>query len=274
MLKKIFNLLKRIIEINKKPIMSILPGQLAFFFILAIPSLVALVGIIANLLSLSTVDFINLIKNTLPSTTSNLIIPVIDGSGLTGSVLFFAIGAIFMVSNGAYAIVVTSNNIYNENNNSELKKRLKAFFIVLLLIFLILFIIVVPAFGSSILNILKEFAYLEGIIDNLIFLYGIIKLPLSFFFIYFIIKLIYTIAPDASIKSREVTKGALLTTFLWIIVIEGYSYYVTNVANYSAFFGNIANLIILLVWFYILSYIFVLGMAINAGVSEDKTKTG
>lgn len=274
MLKKIVSLLKRIIKINKQPIMNILPGQLAFFFILAIPSLIALVGIIANVLSLSTMDFINLIKSTLPASTSNLIIPVITGSGLNFSVLFFAVTSILMVSNGAYAIIVTSNTIYNENSNSELKKRLKAFFIVFLLIFLILFIIVVPAFGSSILSILKEFKYLEGIIDNLIFLYGIIKLPLSFFFIYFIIKLIYTIAPDISIKSREVTKGALLTTILWIMVIEGYSYYVTNIANYSAFLGNIANLIILLVWFYMLSYIFVLGMAINAGVSEDKTKTG
>ena len=146
-------------------------------------------------------------------------------------------------------------------------------FLVILLIFLLAFIIIVPAFGGLIISTLKDINAFGNIIDQLMFLYNIIKFPLSFIVIYFIVKIIYTISPDMIIKSREVTVGALFTTVLWIVATEVYSYYVTTFAQYDVFYGNIANLIILLLWIYLLSYIFVLGMALNASTySIEKQK--
>ena len=94
--------------------------------------------------------------------------------------------------------------------------------------------------------------------------YGILKYPVSLFTIFFFIKLLYTIAPDATIKSKETTKGAIFTTFGWIISTEIYSFYIKKIANYSILYGSVANLIVLFVWIYILAYIFVLGMALNS----------
>lgn len=263
-MKKFKSLIKKIREINRKPVMGILPGQLAFFFILSIPPLVLLVGIIANALSVSTSGFTALINNSFPASTSSLIIPIVSGRGLSLSVILFIVGALITVSNGTNAVILTSNVIYNVDNHNAIKHRIKAMFLVLLLVFLLAFIIVVPAFGGLIISALKEINAFGNIIDQLMFLYNIIKFPLSFIVIYFIIKIIYTISPDMVIKSREVTAGALFTTVLWIVATEVYSYYVTTFAQYDVFYGNIANLIILLLWIYLLSYIFVLGMALNA----------
>lgn len=261
MIKEFKALIKKIREINRKPVMNVLPGQLAFFFVLSIPPLISLVGIIGKTLSVSTQSFISFIQDSFPASTSSLIIPILNGKGLDFSVLVFIVGALMMVSNGTNAIIITSNTLYNISESNNMRRRIKALFLVMMLVILIAFIIIVPVFGDLLMSLFKNIA----IYKELIFGYNIIKLPVSFIFIYFIIKIIYTIAPDMYIKSRDVTYGAIFTTTFWVISTKVYSYYVTHFASYNVFYGNIASLIILLLWIYLLSYIFVLGMALNAG---------
>lgn len=265
MLKKLKTLFKEIRDINRKPVMHVLPGQLAFFFVLSIPPLISLVGIIAGLLSVSTESFLTFISDAFPASTSSIIIPIIEGKGISLSVIVFMISALYMVSNATNAIIVTSNHIYNTSEGNNINRRIKALFLVLMLILLLAFIIIVPVFGDLIMSFFSHINYFNNIYDELIFLYNAIKLPISFIFIYVIIKVIYTVAPDKSIKSEDVTYGALFTTILWIVATSAYSYYITNFSTYNLFYGSISNLIILLLWIYLLSYIFVLGMALNAG---------
>jgi membrane protein len=182
-----------------------------------------------------------------------------------------------MISKGTNAIIITSNTLYNIDESDKIKGQIKSLFLVIMLIILMAFIIVVPVFGDTIMALLKNIKGLNSIFNELIFVYNAIKLPISFIFIYFIIKLIYTIAPDKLVKSKDVTFGALFTTTLWIIATKIYTYYVINFANYDVFYGNIANLIILLLWIYLLSYIFVLGMALNVSthsleLNKEKSK--
>ena len=95
-----------------------------------------------------------------------------------------------------------------------------------------------------------------------------------FFMIFIAIKVIYTIAPNVTIPSKSVNKGALFTTIIWGATTFIYSFYVTHLANYSKFYGNLSNLIILMIWIYWMSYIFVLGMTINNyKLNEELEKT-
>ena len=78
-------------------------------------------------------------------------------------------------------------------------------------------------------------------------------------------------APDKTIKSKSTTYGAIFTTIVWIISTEVYSFYVSSFAKYNLLYGSIANLLILLLWVYLLSYIFVLGMALNASREPEES---
>ena len=88
--------------------MNILPGQLAFFFVLSIPPLISLIGIIGSMLSISTEGIISFVNESFPASTSNLIIPIIKSKGFDLSFLLFVIGAFFMVTKGTKAIITTS----------------------------------------------------------------------------------------------------------------------------------------------------------------------
>ena len=79
-------------------------------------------------------------------------------------------------------------------------------------------------------------------------------------------------APDKKLASRHVSGGAIFTTVAWIAITSLYSYYIVNFANYSVFYGSLANIVILMIWVYFLSYAFVIGMAMN--YHQDLEKTG
>ena len=70
--------------------------------------------------------------------------------------------------------------------------------------------------------------------------------------------------------SRHTTRGAVFTTLSWIIVIQAYSYWVTHFSNYDIFYGSLSNIAVLMLITYIISYILIIGIAINVKTYEYK----
>ncbi len=100
--------------------------------------------------------------------------------------------------------------------------------------------------------------------------FNILKWPFSILIIFLNVKLIYLIAPDSKLPLKHTTKGAIFTTVFWILIVELYSYWVTNFANYDLFYGSLSNIAILMLLTYFISYILVIGIAINVRSYEYK----
>lgn len=261
---------KRLLKAITKPEMQILPGQLAFFFVLSLIPLIALVGAVASLFSISIDSLVNLIQQSVPGSAANLLIPIISGKGINFNMIVFFVSTFILASNGTHSIIVTSNRLYKIKDSSYLRRRIKAIFMILILVILLIFILLVPAFGDFIFGFIRLIFHEEKIITVLYKTYHIVKYPLSILLIYCTIKLIYTLSPDKNIPSNTTTYGALFTTITWIVATEIYSIYVEVFAKYDLFYGSISNILILLLWVYVLSYVFVLGMAINSTRLEEK----
>jgi membrane protein len=264
--------LKKLWHLISMPEMSILPGQIAFFLVLSLIPIVSLIGIIGPVFSLNLSSITTFVKDSFPSDISNIILPLITGKGLDVNMVVFLIMSFFIASNGAYSIIVASNMLYGrDENKGALKRRIKSIFLTILIVILFIFILLVPAFGDRIFNLLRNTDIIaSNFKDSIYYLYILIKWPLSLFLIYFVIKLIYTIAPDKDIKSKTVTCGAFIASILWILVTNVYSYYVSNLAHYDIFYGSLSNVIILMFWVYLLSFTFVLGMVINVSYQKKE----
>ena len=264
-MKKVRGFLKKVIEIIKKPEMRILPGQLAFFFVISIIPLIALLGAIVSYFSVSAAALREAIELSMPTAVSNLLLSIIYSDGLNFNIGVFFVSAFILASNGTNSIINTSNEIYKIKPKDFVRRRIKAIIMTMILVTLLTFVFLVPVFGDSIMTILKEQFNNEGVITFIHNIYQLIKYPMSIAIIYFNIKLIYVIAPDEKIESATTTKGAIFTTISWIIASEVYSFYVATFTRYDIFYGSISNILILLLWVYILSYIFVLGLVLNVG---------
>lgn len=244
--------------------MAILPGNLAFFLVLALIPTFTLLVYIASLFSISIDMVVSLINKVLPTEAADVVVGIISGKGFDSSVTVFVILAIVVANNGTYALVRASNSLYKCESDNELKNYIKSFIILIVIMLLFLFLLVVPIFGNNILELIKYLGGSNKAILNTIFVFNICKWPLTFLIIYFNVKLLYTMSVSKKISSSSTTIGALLTTFLWIIATYIFTYYLGHFARYDMLYGNLSSIIILMMWIYMLCYIFVLGIAINS----------
>ncbi len=256
---------KKIIELIKKPELRILPGQLAFFLVLSLIPLVALIGAIASALSIPVDTIRSAIDGAVPKAVADIIANVMTAQGLNFNVVAFFVAAFVLASNGANSMIITSNEIYKIKSEGYFKRRIKAILMTVSLVGLFFFLLVVPVWGDTIFEIIAGSISKNIPIDFIYRLFKLLQYPITIIILYFNIKLIYVIAPDEKIESTSATKGSIFTTVGWILATEIYSFYIATFSNYSLFYGSISNVIILLLWVYILSYIFVLGMILNAG---------
>lgn len=269
MKNKIKEFLRNFIYIMKRREMSILPGHLAFFFVLSIVPIVSLIVFVATSFNLPLDNIIGSIEKSFSIEIASLLSPIFNNSYISLNNLFVIMVAFFLASNGADSIIIASNAVFNLSNSNYFRRRVKAIIITLILILLFLFILIVPLFGISILNILTHLKMNTAIIKSS---YSVLNIPLSLLVIFIIIKIIYTIAPDEKIPSKYVNKGALFTTVFWIIITTIYSYYVNNIASYNTYYGGLSNIIILMLWLYLMSYIFVIGLVLNYRNIEEQNE--
>ena len=153
--RKIRIFIRKVISIIKLPEMRILPGHLAFFLVISIIPLIALVGAIGSNFGLPATSIKELLDSVVPQDIINYLIP----SGNTNNLLSFNMivffsAAFILASNGTYSIINTSNQIYKIKDKGELSKRLKAILMVIILVILLLFLILVPAFGDILIKLL------------------------------------------------------------------------------------------------------------------------
>ena len=270
MKRKIKRYFKKIFKILKKPEMAILPSNIAFNIILAIIPILTILTLIVSSFDISPVTIENLIINMMPKEVSEIIIEALSTNVFDKTIGISNLIAFILASNGACAIITASDTLYKINNKDNVKKRIKSAIILTIIITLLLFLIIVPIFGETIINIMHKAKILENYIDEIIIFYKILKWPFTLFIIFFNIKLVYTISPSKRIKSKDTTYGALFTTAMWITATMIFKIYIEYIARYDILYGNLSSLIILFVWCFVLSYIFVLGLAINATKHEKE----
>ena len=262
-MKRIKAILKRLYLVIEKPQMRILPGNLAFFLVL---SIIPIISFIASYFSLSIDSLVSFLRSALPNEINEILLPFIQGKGIDGNIIFYMITGFIVASNGAHSIILTSNILYDIPHSEFLKRRIKALFLTVLLVNLFIFVIVFLAFGNVIVRFILDLQFMEKVSKSVYYIFVFLKWPIAFFLIFFLIKMIYTMAPDKKIPSHYVNKGAMFTTLAWSLVTAFYSYYVSHFTNYDIFYGSLSGIVVLMMWIYILSYILVVGIAINTEV--------
>ncbi len=265
---------KEFLEIITKKEMSILPGHLAYYFIISTIPAFTLVFYIASSFNLPIDTISNFISSVFSDSVTSMLMNTVSKTSLNLKNIFFLLLAFYVTSNGARSIITASNTVFNIKEPTLIRKRIKSFILTIFIILLITFILVVPLFGNTILKFFATIGIDNQITNILNVIYPVLKWPLTLFVIFLFIKLIYTMAPDEKIPSSYVNKGAIFTTIAWSIVTGIYSIYINNVANYTLLYGALSNIVILMLWFWLISYIFVIGLALNyKNIEEENEKT-
>ena len=269
-LDKIHVKTKTLKELIFDPTVRILPGQIAFFLILSIFPLLMLIGFVASFFNISVVSLLGELEDAIPPEVFNVISDVISGKSFDNTVGLSMLVGFILASNGAHAIVLASNALYGFPSDDFVKRRVKSMLMIIILVFLFVFVMLVLAYGNIIAKVIMEWLGVTNATQTIYRIFIIAKWPIAIIMIYLSIKLIYVIAPDWHILSKNTTKGAVFTTVGWTIATAIFSYYISHFANYDIFYGSLSSIVILMIWVYFLSYILVVGIAINVKQYKDR----
>jgi membrane protein len=68
---------------------------------------------------------------------------------------------------------------------------------------------------------------------------------------------------------RWLTPGSVLATVIWLIGSIAFSIYVANFGNYTATYGALGGVILLLTWFWLSAFVVLLGAELNAEIEHQ-----
>lgn len=247
-------------------------GGISFFSIFALfPAIAALIGIYGLIADPQVIiGQIRTLEQFLPPDAYGLIadqaseLLVTNRQALSlGSII--AIGfALWSARAGVSAMMDGVNISYSEPNTRGFLAGYAMSFtmtlvFVLIVIAAIMAIIVLPA----VLQMLR----LEGVAGWLV---SIARWPILILALMFGLGVLYRYGPQReAARLPWVTWGALLATILWLIGSIGFSWYVSNFANYNATYGSLGAIIGLMLWFYLGSYAILLGAELNAEMEHQ-----
>lgn len=240
-------------------------AQLAYFFLLSIfPLLIFLVTLLPYL-PVTQNDLLMLIGDYFPDETMDFIESNLNEimSKQNGGLLSFGIiGTIWSASNGLNAILRAFNRAYEvTESRSYFIARGIAILFTFAMIFVFLIALILHVFGKQL------GFYLYTLFDmpfKFIDFWNFIRWIFSSLIIFSIFVLLYWIGPNTKIRCIEAVPGAIFATITLAFVSLGFSYYVNNFGNYSATYGSIGAVIVLMIWFYLSGVVILLGSEINS----------
>src|SRR4028119_788350 len=183
------------------------------------------------------------------------------GSAFTfGAIISIAL-ALWGVSGAFRSIMEAMNVMYEvEEDRPAWKMYGISIFISLAVVVLMLTAFGIVIFGGSVGGGLAGFIGLEGAFTTV---WKFAQWPIVACIVLFTFAIIYFFAPAAKQKFRWISPGAFLAFAFWLLFSLLFSFYVGASGSFSATYGSLAGVIILMLYIYYTAFIMLLGAEMN-----------
>lgn len=250
-------------------------AQLAFFFLLSLFPLLIFVVTLLPYTPLTQEDIFNFLKEFAPQGTLTVIESTLNEvmQHRSGKLLSLGvIGTLWSASNGMNALMRSLNQAYHvEEGRPYFIARGLSVILTIVVIFVFILALLVPVFGEHLAHMIISGLELS---DGYYQVWSFIRWTLTPIILFLIFLGMYYVAPSIRIQFITAAPGALFASVGWLIVSYGFSYYVANFGNYSATYGSIGGIIVLMLWFYLSGIIIIIGGEINSFIKDNRQNRG
>jgi membrane protein len=254
-------------------------AALSYYFVLALfPMLlflVSLLGVFAGPGSPLRNSIISGLGRLAPGSASDLVHTVVNQTFQSSSGVKLAtglLGALWAASGGMSAVVVSLNVIYRvKEGRAWWKQKLTIIGLTLALAALIIVALVLVLYGGRIVRVL---AMQIGLSDAFRIAWKVLQWPLSFAAMFLSFSIIYYFGPN--LEERKwywVTPGAVAGVALWLLASLGFRLYLNFFNSYSATYGSLGAVIVLMLWLYITGFAVLIGGEVNWVIENEDKKT-
>jgi membrane protein len=255
-------------------------AELSYYFLLALfPFLIFLTSIIGFVLGSGTGTrhaLFNYLGRIMPPSAfqllDNTMWEVASSSG-GGKLSFGILAALWAASNGLTAITDSLNTAYDLTESRPWwKQRLTAISLTMALsVFIILALVLVIGGG----HIADWLASTYGLGDAFPLAWKILQWPVVLACMILAFALIYYFAPDFREQAwKWLTPGAAIGVALWLLVSIAFRVYLHFFDSYSATYGSLGAVIILMLWLYFTGAAVLIGGEVNSEIENAAAQEG
>jgi membrane protein len=193
--------------------------------------------------------------------------------GARGGLLSIGVlAALWAASRGIHSIIVTLNVVYDVENARPWWRR-QVISVVLTITFSLFMLgaLLFLVFGERLGHAVAVWVGLGPLFRQV---WAIVQWPLGLLFILIAIDLVYHLAPAVRQRWYWFTPGSVFALVAWLLMSLGLRAYVANFADYTATYGSIGAVILLLLWLYVSGAAVLIGGEINSIIAQAATEHG
>lgn len=255
-------------------------AELSYYFLLALfPLLIFLTSILGVVLGPGTgtrQTLFSYFARVMPPSAFQLIdstMTEVSASSTGGKISFGILAALWAASNGMGAITQSLNVAYDvKETRPWWRQRLTAIGLTIALSVLIISALILVVGGGKIADWL---ASIFGFSLAFALTWKILQWPVVLGFMILAFALIYYFAPDLrEQKWKWLTPGSALGVVLWLAVSLGFRVYLHFFDSYSATYGSLGAVIILMLWLYFTGAAILIGGEINSEIEHVAAEHG
>lgn len=255
--------------------MSIIAAGVAFYLLLAIvpamAALVAIYGLFADPYSISA--HLDSLGTMLPEDARRVLeeqltrLASSSGQALGIGAIVGILISLWSAMKGTKALITALNVAYDER---EKRGFIKLNVIAMLLTVGVLAFIVVALGLIAVIPAVLQLLGLGSVVEWAV---NILRWPLIFAFLLFVLAALYRWAPARDeARWSWLTPGAIFAGVLWLLGSVGFSLYVTFFADYNATYGSLGAVVVVLMWMYISTFAVLFGAETNAELERQTRK--
>ena len=172
--------------------------------------------------------------------------------------------AIWSVSSGVRTLTKALNVVHEvEETRPGWKRYGLSFFYALGLAIMVILATALLLIGP---RVVERIVGLVGLEEVFISVWTWLRLPVALVLLTLSVPIIYWVFPNVKYSYRLVTPGAALAVIVWVLASLGFSFYLSNFANYSVIYGSLGVAFVLLLYFYISAAVLLFGAEVNAAM--------
>lgn len=233
-------------------------AQIAYFFLMSAVPMLIVVTQVLGLFDIS-MDFIReWLEQHLSTEMSAVLKNIFSASSTAITDIFMIILALWSSSSLAFSLsrLTTYTLSYGKYRYNFLNERIKAIPMALTTIFVVAIGMVAYVYGELIAQRVFQNEYVVSII-------GHSRTPVMGLVFFLMILSAYYVLPRIRVPLAAVAPGAVIATIGILLVTWLYSLYISRAANYNILYGAFSNIVAMMLWFYLISWVLCIGMMFN-----------
>jgi membrane protein len=268
-------------ELWRKSQSDDLPGlsaEITYYALFSLFPFLLFVGSLASLIvrepEHTLVNLLLLFHRFLPSDTAELLTQFVATTlkNQRPDLLSIGIlGTLWACSNGIAAIIKGLNRVYGVRESRKwwhhraiaLLMAIGGAFVVICLGILMI--------GADPGGILTRWLALP---PRVVVLWGWLRWPVGFAIITCVTALLYSKGPDRQPDWHWITPGGLAAALLWLVLSAALTGWIDEFGTYSATYGVLGGVVVLLMWIYLGAFLFLLGAEANVVLARTRGNAG